>query len=380
MKTVVRPNRALSILCTVHFYAPHCGGSEEVVRQVAERLAARGHDVVVATSADVRRGKHFMNGVEVVGFEVSGSAATGIRGDIAGYQDFLVSGDFDVVMNYHAAHWSTDLCLPLLEQPLRCPAILVTCGFQNLFAASHAGYFRKLPTYLKRYAALVLHSRLTKDAEFCERQGLVDVVVIPNGVALEEFEAPRRGFRERYRLDGRPLVLAVSNHYRYKGHRRLFDLAESLGSDALLCLIGERGEDGGCYYKCLERAEQCGVPVLSGLSRNDVVAAFREAALFVHTSDVECAPLVILEAMAAETPWVALDAGNVRELEGGRVCATFPELVASVKQLLADRKGRRSLGREGRAAVDGRHDWERIVNCYEELFLGVVASGKKHGA
>src|SRR5262249_25311677 len=54
-----RPTRArarqqstgLRIVHTVQMYHPHVGGSEEVVKQLSERLAARGHSVTVATGS-----------------------------------------------------------------------------------------------------------------------------------------------------------------------------------------------------------------------------------------------------------------------------------------------------------------------------------------
>ncbi len=40
----------MNILHTSEFYSPGVGGEQEVVKQLSERLAARGHEVTVATT------------------------------------------------------------------------------------------------------------------------------------------------------------------------------------------------------------------------------------------------------------------------------------------------------------------------------------------
>jgi glycosyltransferase involved in cell wall biosynthesis len=309
-----------------------------------------------------------MNGVRVVGFDVSGSSALGFSGDWAGYETFLLRGDFDVAMNYHSAVWTTDLCLPLLGNGISYPVIFATCGFQSLGRPSHEQYFRRLPPYLEKCAALVFHSATTPDAEFCAARGFQNSIVVPNGVAREEFDTAPSAFRAKYGIGGRHLVLAVSNHYRYKGHDHLFLLAEQLGSNAVVCLIGEPTEDG-CFAECAAKATKSELRLLHGLERSDVVAAFCEADVFVHTSDIECAPLVILESMAAGTPWVSLDAGNVAELPGGIVCREMGELTDAVVRLLDNADARSRLGGEGRGATRHILDWDLIVSKYEQVFL-----------
>src|SRR5687767_4036163 len=63
----------MKILHTVQLYHPHKGGSEEVVRQISERLVARGHDVTVATGWDPRRQSKQLNGVKIRSFKIMGN-------------------------------------------------------------------------------------------------------------------------------------------------------------------------------------------------------------------------------------------------------------------------------------------------------------------
>src|SRR4051794_1989145 len=106
----------MKVLHTVEFYHPSTGGAQEVVRQISERLANRGHDVTVATSRLVNRSNAELNGVRIESFAISGNAASGCVGETERYRDFLLSGDFDIMMNYAAQQWATHLVSPVLHQ------------------------------------------------------------------------------------------------------------------------------------------------------------------------------------------------------------------------------------------------------------------------
>src|SRR5207245_8229890 len=103
----------MKILHTVEFYHPSVGGSQYVVRQLSERMAALGHDVTVATTKLPERTKKLINGVRIVEFDIAGNDVVGFKGNTDEYRNFLLKGDFDVVMNYAAQQWSSDLCYDL---------------------------------------------------------------------------------------------------------------------------------------------------------------------------------------------------------------------------------------------------------------------------
>ena len=60
----------MRILFCCEFYAPSVGGVQEVVKQIAERLVIRGHEVTVATRKLPSREFDELNGVKIVGFDV----------------------------------------------------------------------------------------------------------------------------------------------------------------------------------------------------------------------------------------------------------------------------------------------------------------------
>ena len=61
--------------------------------------------------------------------------------------------------------------------------------------------------------------------------------------------------------------------------------------------------------------------------------AYRAADLFVLSAKAETQPIVLLEAMASRTPWLATDTGCVSELPGGVVVRSEDELVEKMREL-----------------------------------------------
>jgi glycosyltransferase involved in cell wall biosynthesis len=88
----------------------------------------------------------------------------------------------------------------------------------------------------------------------------------------------------------------------------------------------------------------------------------------------EAYPLAMLEAMAAGTPWISFDVGCARENAGGIVVKNRDEMARVIVDLFNHPERCRQLGEEGKAQIAARHDWETIVNQYEEYYRLVARS------
>jgi glycosyltransferase involved in cell wall biosynthesis len=381
----------MRILHTVEFYPPSVGGAQEVVRQISERLARRGHEVTVATTKLASRGARLRNGVRIEEFEVSGSEVRGLAGDVDDYRRFVLEGAFDVVMNYAAQQWATDALFPILDR-IPCVKILVPCGFSGLHQRAYRRYYARMPLVLNRYDHVVSPSATYRDTEFCRRAGVRAWSVIPNGAAEDEFDLPDPSFRPAHGIDdGSPLLLTVGTHTGLKGHDLCIDAFEAADIEAgVLVVIGNRLPAGGCFEACARRAaavtrRTAGRKriLLLDPPRREVVAAFFAADLFVLASRIECSPLVLFEAMAAGTPFLAVDCGNAAEIvewsgggllvdttraRSGEAKGKWRSLARLMTRLLGDPDLAARLGRAGRDAWRTRFTWERIAGQYEELY------------
>src|SRR4051794_28038444 len=104
----------MRILFGSQFYAPSVGGVQELMRQLAERLVARGHEVTVATTKLPARDFETLNGVAIEEFDISGNFVSGMDGEIQKYHEYVVNGNFDVIMVMAAQQWTFDALWPVL--------------------------------------------------------------------------------------------------------------------------------------------------------------------------------------------------------------------------------------------------------------------------
>jgi L-malate glycosyltransferase len=389
----------LRLLHTCEFYAPSVGGAQEVVRQISERLVARGHSVTVATTALANRTSRNIRGVEIEEFAISGNSVRGMRGEIDRYRDYLRRAEFDVMLNYAAQQWTADLAFDLLEQlPYR--TVLAPCGLSGLNWPKYSRYMLALPAVFRRYDHLILHSETNQDAMFVTNAGIRHWSVIPNGASSEEFETAHTGFRESFQIgEDKPLLLTVGTHTGLKGHSLTIEAFRQARIDeAVLVVIGNRMPSGiGCYFACKLQACLAAVSTFGGkrvllldLPRRDVLAAFHAADLFVFGSAVECAPLVLYEAMAATTPFVTVACGNAAEIaamgsgvvvessrrRNGTVHADASTMARAIERLIADRVERHRMASIGRAAWSERLTWGHITDRYEELYERLLSFPK----
>lgn len=390
----------MRILHTCHTYWPCADGVSIAMQRISEGLAARGHEVTVATSHQVDGAADGHAGVRIVRFDLAGNSVTGYTGEIGAYQQFVLSWDGDVMLNYAAQICTTDHVFPLLDS-LRCRKVLVPCGYSGLFDAAFGDYFRGLPRWLAKYDMLVYLSEHYRDKEYGDRHGLSRSVVIGNGASEDEFAEPRSGFRRAYGIGERSMYLCVSNFGVGKGQHHLVDAFRAARvRDTALVLIGsdynhyaalDLASPGGAAGELSRLAKRVAfrygrvapdprarharrlrdlgssIRILSRVPREAVVSAHAEADLFLLASAVECAPIVLYEAMAAGTPFVATDVGNAADLPGGVVLP--PDGFSGAMRDFAARPDQwRELGRRGRAFWREQATWSAVVGRYDDLY------------
>ena len=386
----------MNILHTVESYTPVICGMQEVVRQISERLERAGHDVTVATSAHPDRKDPVINGVRIVSFPISGNAVRGYQGPVKEYQKFLLESDFDVITNFAAQQWATDLVLPLLPQ-IRAKKVFVPTGFSALYKPSYRGYFEGMKTWLHLYDMNVFLSNNYRDINFARACGVKNLIVIPNGAAEEEFlEEVPIDIRSRLGIPpGWLLILHVGSHTGIKGHAEMIKIfRQARLREAALVIVGNRGR---CERYCqrsaswfrrhplrfLDRKRL----ILANLSRQETIAAYQQADLFLFASNVECSPIVLFECMASRTPFLTTDVGNATEIiawSGGGVClptkiarngksrARIRGSVRLLEELSRDSERRRSMAESGFRAWKERFTWERIAIEYERLYQATL--------
>lgn len=397
------------LLCCEH-YPPSVGGVQEVMRQIAERLAADGVDVTVATSPHPQRAPDAVrNGVRVVSFAVTGNWAKGMTGQIEEYRSFLRRGNFDALLIKAAQQWTFDAALDVVPE-LSCRKLFIPCGFSGLQDPIYSTYFRQMPEWLRRFDGLIFYANDYQDIAFARAHSLKPLHLIPNGVDEREFLAPDdHGIRQRLGIDPKhDLILSVGSQLAGKGH---WELVRAFGKARLqrpATLVINANSPGSRWTALVKRhlkhalTGRCPLSWLAwwhgrrplqrrvlivDLPREDLVNLYKAADLFVLASHVEYSPLVLFEAAAAGTAFLASSAGNSAEIAdwtgGGKVMprertssaeVSVGALTVALEAIMGDPDQLKELGRTARAHIWSKgFTWDQIVQQYKRLILAPEA-------
>jgi len=395
----------MRILFTVELYEPHKGGAEEVIKQLAERLVDFGHEVFVATSFLPERESRVLNGVDIEDFKISGNLALGIVGDkdeVLRYQNFL-KGDWDILVNYAAQSWTTDLAFEVLPE-IKAKKVLIPCGYSGLLKTNvcgkikdfgkwifsgfrsdslgYSGYFEEMPKYLVLYDKIVYMSGKYQDKKFGDDNGVSDrAVIIPNGASKEEFLGKQaKDLKESLDIKTSHLALTVANHYSAKGHGFVIKAFKKMSrKDTTLLIIGKLPSFGlkkmghlffGCYPFCwLADKLNENIVLLDGTDRGLVLAAYKNSDLFLFGSEIEYAPLVMYEAFAAKTLFITRDVGNVKDHRKLLKIVETPEEMAKTANFYLDHLNERAkITDQAFSEWQEKYSWERIAQEYLNLF------------
>jgi glycosyltransferase involved in cell wall biosynthesis len=395
---ILYPNKKMKILHTVESYDPSAGGMQEVVKQISEHLVKRGHSVTGATSKHPARTKTSLNGVIIKEFDISGNYANGIKGEIGHYQNYLLNSDFDLITNFAAQQWATDLMLPLLKN-LNTKKIFVPTGFSALHTSEYAKYFEKMKEWMKQYDMNVFLSDTYQDIEFARKNDIKNLVIIPNGASEREFN---RGEIIDIRKElGIPsaqfLILHVGSHTGIKGHAEAIKIFRQADlNDATFVIVGNVFSRY-CYFSCkfkellfqLNPRNQFRNKhlLIRSLTRDQTVALYKTSDLFLFPSNIECSPIVLFECMASKTPFLTSDAGNATEIirwsHAGELLPTtkdkrgysrvdIGQSIKLLERLYQDPETRSAMQEAGFKKWQEQFSWETIAKRYEDVYLELL--------
>jgi glycosyltransferase involved in cell wall biosynthesis len=412
----------MKILHTVESYLPAHHGMSEVVRQISERLACMGHEVTVATRKDPLRSEKVISGVHIEEFDISGSWTFGMKGEVGRYCEYMLASDFDIVTNFAAQQWATDAILPILDS-IRGKKVFVPTGYSGLSDPVWKLYYDCMPGWLAKYDRVIYLSDNYRDVAFAREHNLSNGILIPNGASAEEFDVtPDVNIRQMLGISKDDLlIIHVSGYVGDKGHSDAIDIFSRSGlHNSALLFVNPTFTPGALkppsWPRLLARImlnaiQKKATPefrilpfkqlqysiknylnhrklLFVALSRPEVVAAYQQADLFLFPSHIECSPIVLFEAMAAKTPFLCTDVGNVREIvnwslsgeilptifDGSSSCIGKADINLSAAKLTAlgqDIDRREEMAKCGYLAWKNRFTWEQIslnyLNLYKDL-------------
>ncbi|OLC49680.1 MAG: hypothetical protein AUH43_07190 [Acidobacteria bacterium 13_1_40CM_65_14] len=213
------------------------------------------------------------------------------------------------------------------------------------------------------------------------------IVVIPNGVDVSRFSAPREPSRLRCELElppDVPLVAVVSRLTRLKGLEQFLEAAALVGQrfpQARFLVVGETPPHDPTYLddlKALAGRLCIGDRVIFTGLRSDVPALLANVTVSVMPSLNEALSNALLESMAAGAPIVATRVGGTPEvLTDGKTgllvpAADVPSLATSIARLLDAPILAAQLGRAARQVIEERYSITRMAATTENLYRDLL--------
>jgi len=172
------------------------------------------------------------------------------------------------------------------------------------------------------------------------------MVVLPTGIQAKQFKGKRTNQRK-------PMILHVGRLCRERSVETILKAFALLKHDARLVITSS----GPAEEELKQLAKELGigdkVRFTGYISEAEKLRLYRQANVFVTASATDTQGLVVLEAMAAGTPVVAVNAGGARDyLRHGRNALTVrpgdaKAMAAAMQKLLDDRKLHRKLSAGG---------------------------------
>ena len=215
--------------------------------------------------------------------------------------------------------------------------------------------------------------------------------VIPNGVSIDEFNAPYNGKLDKLKRDYSNILLTVANFFPGKGYDgllKVYDELYKIRKDFAVAIVASKvswnvANNWLARMRQVFKSRPYKVKFFLDMDRPEVVQCFLGSDLFVFPSQKEVAPLVLLESMAAGLPWVSLPVGHTRDLCGGEVLDGVPRkpdgscgyndsviknMALKIDSLLNNKELMLQLSNDGISEVEKNLNWEKICQSYSRVF------------
>ena len=371
-----RPRRRIGITCYSHF-----GGSGVVATELGLALARRGFEVHFIANRLPFRLRTFESNVL---FHEAAPANYPVF-DQAPYNLALSTKMVEVAENYNLEALHVHYALPFaasaylakqLLLPRQLGVVTTLHGTDITVVGIEPSYFRVTQFSIQSSDAVTAVSRFLKDRTE-ESFGITrPIEVIYNFVDPEVF-APRRKAGLRLAPPHARVLMHASNFRQVKNIPTVIQVFAEVRKrvPVKLVMVGDGPEKAGAEHKVREMGAERDVLFLGNQDCMEEILPLAD--VFLLPSSSESFGLVALEAMSAEVPVVASNAGGLPEvIEHGQTGYLHDSghvggFVASVLRLLGNESLRRSMGRRAREVARARFNVDdmvtRYINVYDSL-------------
>ena len=407
----------MNIVLVGPLYLPAIGGAEWHLKEIAEGLARRGHEVTVVTAnarsaRDVAEGIdgglaefEVINGVKVLRFRPDGGrwgslwwripGATRCLSLVLGKErtQLLAGRPLLVELIPYLARTRADIVASMswywppayhthLARKLHRFTLVGIPIFHTAETWSYRGIYK---TMLASCDAVITNT--TYEANFVRERAATRVEVAGVGIDPRSFDC-RNGseLRTRYGLGTFPVVGFVGRQHTSKGLITLLQAMKTVwkwNSDVRLVLAGplsNRAKEVATAIEGLPNFEKERLVDIGTFSERDKASIYDSFDVFVLPSMAESFGIAYLEAWACGKPVIGARIGPTQcvideGIDGLLVDSNDPQDIArAIIALLSDREMRERMGRSGHAKTIAQYTWDKVTDKVEKLYLELVAA------
>ena len=342
------------------YFPPHVGGVEYHVKELADGLTRRGHQVSVASSCGRWTGEM----VSIPSIDLFYSPIPiklpKFRADV--YHSHIPSPLFAFMFRSatpHVVTYHNDVVIPGRVNGHLMP---------RLFAASLERINERMVRPVLEEAEIVIAT--TKSYALTSpilKDYLHKLKIVPNAVNVSLYPQVRK--KENY-------VLYAGRMLSYKGVETLLSAMSEVQkkADLELLLVGD-GYDRSRLEE-LARRLHVRAKFTGRLERSMFIDTISRAEMLILPTQnrLEAFGIVLLEAMACETPVLAFNTPGVNEVaeNGGMIYSSMQELCKLILELHENELQRACLGAKGRRAVEENFSWKRALDCMEAIYQEIT--------
>lgn len=342
------------------YFPPHVGGVEYHVKELAEGLSRRGHQVSVASSCGRWNGEMISIPSIDLFYSPIPIKLPKFQADV--FHSHIPSPLFAFMLRGAAPHivtYHNDVVIPVRLNGHKMP---------HPFAASLEKINERMVRPVLDEAKIViattksyaLTSPVLKDYHH-------KLKIVPNAINVSLYPPVQK--KGNY-------VLYAGRMISYKGVEDLIYAMSEVQKRAKLelLLVG----DGYDRSRLEDLARQLNVRAkfTGRLERSMFIDTISRAEMLVLPTQnrLEAFGIVLLEAMACQTPVLAFNTPGVNEvaLHGGRVYSSIQELCELILELHENEILRERLGAMGRKSVEDNYSWKRALDCVEAIYQEVA--------
>jgi len=348
------------------------GGIERHVHELATRLFARGHEVVVYCRSHYTPKDARVEGVELVRLASWNTKHLDAITHVAFSSVHCLFAHADVV-HYHALGPSSLAWLPRVVGRRIVTTVHGLDWRRDKWGSIAAGYLRLSERAATSFSdATIVVSRTLED--HFRRAGATRLHYIPNGTVLPE-PGPLEPIRRRG-LAPDDYILFVGRLVPEKGLHTLLEAHRVAAPERKLVVAGEGHFTDEYVDRCRALANE-NVDFVGSVYGDELASLQQHAAVVVVPSALEGLSIALLEAMSFGRAVLGSDIPENAEVLDG--CgASFrtgdpADLASRLRALLDDPARRAELGRLARIRIEREYDWDRVTEQTLDVYRTVAS-------